>query len=71
MKYAGRIALLSFLLSLCTALGMAQNSNTSTQPLDKTAQKQAERERKAKEKEEAKRLQQQAGVRCSRLRGKH
>ena len=63
------------LILACAPLATAQDTNSAQQPSsDKNAQKQAERDRKEAErqrKEEEKEAQRQAGVRCSRLSGKH
>jgi hypothetical protein len=73
-RSTGTILLLTFVLT-CASFSAAQNGTQTTQSsADKNAQKQAERERKEaerKRKEEEKNAQQQAGVRCARLHGKH
>ncbi len=73
MKHPFVLILLLTLSLTCASFGAAQNGGQTPQPSDKNAQKQAERERKEaerKRKEEEKNAQQEAGVRCSRLRGK-
>ncbi len=69
MKHLAKITLV-----ICTMLpfpvgGRAQESGQAQRPSDKQEQKQAERERKRKEKEEVQ-SQQQAGVRCTRIKRK-
>jgi Ni/Co efflux regulator RcnB len=68
------ILLLTFIFT-CAPLVRAQDATQTPQDAsNKNAQRQAERDRKEaerKRKEEEKAAQNQAGVRCSRLGGKH
>jgi len=70
MRHLAKTLLLISVAIACPSPGLTQESRQPQKASDKREQKQAERAQKRKEKEEAQLQQQQAGVRCTRLRRK-